>query len=134
MSVMNAAARPVVLIDDDADVREAMASYLEAHGHVVVCAVNGIDALNQLAAPMLPALIVLDLHMPVMDGQTFLTELEAHPRLTVVPVIVMSAGDERVDFRGRPAVVAVLAKPCEPKRLDRLIVALIEARRDLDLQ
>ena len=82
----------VLLVDDDAGVREKMARTLERSAWEVVEAIDGRDALEQLAVCR-PTLVLLDLMMPVMDGFEFLVELHANPNWRDIPVVVLTAKD-----------------------------------------
>lgn len=101
----------LLLVDDDDDVRDELAAIFEARGFQTISARNGAEALRIAAEQGLkPAVIVLDLLMPVMDGQEFL-ERQAHAGLLAdVPVIVLTAQPDRAR-RIRKAVHAVLEKP-----------------------
>jgi CheY-like chemotaxis protein len=69
---------------------------------------NGKAALDRLEqSPIPPALILLDLHMPVMDGITFLQRLKAIPRLRPIPVLLMTAQSSPPSLE----VAAILLKP-----------------------
>jgi CheY-like chemotaxis protein len=83
---------PVVLVvDDDAGTREAVRFLLEDEGYVVEVAENGNVALEKLRdAQRQPSLLLLDLMMPGMDGQTLLRHLEVAERPRV-PIVVMTA-------------------------------------------
>ena len=59
---------PILLVEDHADLREAMTSLLEAFGYGVVTAADGGEALDHLRRGTAPSLIVLDLEMPRKDG------------------------------------------------------------------
>ena len=60
---------PVLVVDDDLDIREALAQILEDRGFEVITAANGQEALALLRSlKVCPALILLDLMMPIMDG------------------------------------------------------------------
>jgi CheY-like chemotaxis protein len=112
---------PVLIVDDDDDIRESIIDFLEDHGYAAVGAANGKDALDKLVARALePAVIVLDLMMPVMDGRTFRDEQLRDPDLARIPVIVVSA------FREAPAVVADMGGSLvrKPLDLDRLLKAV----------
>jgi CheY-like chemotaxis protein len=89
-----AAVRPVILVvDDDVDIREALEETLEDHGFRVRTATNGVDALRLLRTmSSSPALILLDLMMPIMDGYGFLDERRKDTALASVPVVVITAG------------------------------------------
>src|SRR5690348_9823859 len=79
----------VLVVDDDADIRNAVVTMLELQGHSTLQAANGLDALGLLESQE-PFLIVLDVVMPGMDGRTFL-EHKAKTRHVDIPVIVFSS-------------------------------------------
>lgn len=110
----------VLVVDDDDDVRESFAELLEDRGHRVFAAENGRQALEVLDSLPRPAVVMLDLMMPVMNGPEFLAQLRRGPHRDL-PVVVVSAFSERAD--GLPAQAA-LAKPLRPallfRTLDRL--------------
>jgi CheY-like chemotaxis protein len=101
----------VMVIDDDADIREMIKVLLEVEGYRVVTAIDGVDAMEKLSREE-PALILIDLMMPRMDGEQFIVALRQRG-LTKVPVIVMSghsvSGKRSDKFRGHPC----LTKPVE---------------------
>src|SRR5689334_12220239 len=83
--------RPILIVDDDLDVREALAETLEDRGFNVVTAENGHDALRLLRTTNVrPSVILLDLMMPIMDGYTFLEEQRKDPALAI-PVAIITA-------------------------------------------
>ena len=82
----------VLIVDDDASVRERLRATLLRQGWSVVEAVNGRDALVKVMHGP-PRAILLDLNMPVMDGFTFLHDLREKPGCADIPVIVFSARD-----------------------------------------
>lgn len=109
--------RDVLLVEDDADVREALASALGACGYTVTTACNGRDAIDHLArSDAQPSLIVLDWMMPVMNGLDFLTHQAANPRMRSTPVLILSAVDRVHSFSGA-AVAAVMTKPVRLRTL-----------------
>lgn len=82
--------KSILVVDDNPDMLETIADVLERDGYRVLRARNGIEALkvgteNQIC------LVLLDLLMPVMDGWEFLEERKHAPRLSRVPVVVLSA-------------------------------------------
>lgn len=84
--------KTVLVVDDNADIRELAAAVLRADGYDVREAVNGQDALDLLAdLREEPCLVLLDLMMPVMDGRTFLDRLGEQHRAAPIPVVVVSA-------------------------------------------
>ena len=80
----------ILVIDDEAVVREPISASLRAHGHQVTCAGDGPTAMKSLQANV-PDLILLDLRMPTMDGLAVLRELRAAPATAAVPVLLLSA-------------------------------------------
>jgi CheY-like chemotaxis protein len=101
---------PILLVDDDDDIRESLAEVLEDKGFEVRTAANGEDGLAVLRAhDDHPSVILLDLMMPVMDGYTFLAEKRADPALADIPVAVITAGNA-VD-PSRLVGASVIAKP-----------------------
>jgi CheY-like chemotaxis protein len=101
---------PVLVIDDDDSIREALADVLEQAGYTPVCVPNGAEALAYLSDGTRPSLILLDLMMPVMDGETFLTVKESDPDLADVPVILITASGN-----GRRVIAAHNVRDCIPK-------------------
>ena len=63
--------KPILIVDDDKDVRIALAELLEGEGYTVAGAHNGQEALQLMRGGLHPAVILLDLMMPVMDGWDF---------------------------------------------------------------
>jgi len=83
---------PVLVVDDDAESRAMVRRFLELDGRTVMEAANGADGLAKIASRM-PALVLLDLLMPVLDGFGFLTELAVRFPGAKIPVIVLTAKD-----------------------------------------
>ena len=82
----------ILIVDDDADAGEAMSEVLKHEGFEVSLASNGERALATLrSAESLPAVILLDLMMPVMNGWQFRRAQLNDPHLASVPVIVLTA-------------------------------------------
>jgi CheY-like chemotaxis protein len=109
-------AKRVLLVEDDADVRDACAEGLESLGHTVVAVDDGAVALDEIAR-LRPDVILLDLIMPMaeLDGVTLLSKLADGPK---IPIVILSAladalADElSPDVRAALSIVAILNKPC----------------------
>lgn len=110
----------VLIVDDDAPLRRALARTLGQQGYVPSTAANGQEALDYLHRGERPAAIVLDLAMPVLDGWAFLNERERDAALRGIPVIVMS-GQQEAAMRVAALNATLLAKPISP---DELLAAL----------
>lgn len=120
---MSSIERPVLIVDDDDDLREALWDTLKDEGHRVVQARDGQHALSQLRAaqPIRPFLILLDWMMPIMDGLTFARELAQDPRLCQIPVVLLSA-DTRAKERAQGVRLSgVLNKPVNVMDLLRVV-------------
>jgi CheY-like chemotaxis protein len=118
----------VLVIDDEPDVRWLIRMSLERAGHEVIDAEDGLRGVA-LAQRQRPAIIVLDLMMPVMDGYAVLAELARDPRTSAVPVIVLSA--RAIPDEAERAVGAgarrFLEKPFDPDLLARELDSLLDA-------
>jgi signal transduction histidine kinase len=117
--------RRILLIEDDADLREALSDALEFSGHTVVSAVDGDDGLRQMREHK-PDVVVLDLMMPKLDGWQFRVAQRNDPNLAETPVVVMSASSS-------PTAAAVdadlyLRKPLDAKTVLQAIEDVINSR------
>ena len=81
----------ILIVDDDEDIRLALAEALEDEGYQVRTAANGKEALALLRSSPPPCLILLDLMMPVMNGWEFREQQLGDPALAEIPVYVISA-------------------------------------------
>jgi DNA-binding NtrC family response regulator len=106
----------VMVIDDDADIRDTLSMLLERHGFRVITAANGKDALRWLHGGARPALILLDLMMPEVSGEEFRRLQLADGALATIPVVVLS-GVGRIDLVAQSIGVDVLPKPIELTKL-----------------
>ena len=114
-------AAPVLVVDDNTEVRQALVALLEAEGYHVAEAVDGVSALRLLrTGAVRPCLIVLDLMMPRMSGWDFRMEQSSDLRLADIPVVVVSA-DPLASQAERMGAAAVLSKPADPERFIALI-------------
>jgi signal transduction histidine kinase/CheY-like chemotaxis protein len=83
---------PVLVVDDDADIRTSMRQMLEKNGCRVIEAKNGEVALATMEEDQ-PSLIFLDLMMDVMDGFTFAENVRAHKEWRSIPIVVVTSHD-----------------------------------------
>ena len=104
--------RCVLVVDDDADIRDGLAELLDAEGYCTVLCENGREALDYLAAHPAPCVVLLDLMMPVMSGREFRVAQLSNPAMAAIPVVVISAGDNAIEQ------ARALGAECIPKPLD----------------
>jgi CheY-like chemotaxis protein len=113
-------------VDDDAEIRQALAELLEDEEYKVLLASNGKEALELIGSGGRPDVILLDVMMPVMDGWHFLSARLRHPELIEVPIIIISAGQEAEREARKVGVFEVARKPLH---VDDLIQRIEDCRR-----
>lgn len=121
-----AALPPVILVvDDDPAHRDLHCMMLRRAGYHAEAADGGDEALRWMARTQ-PALVLTDLRMPGLDGFAFVEQLRAQPRLTALPVIMVTgdAPDLGPDRAGAAGLHAVIAKPVD---MGRLLSAVADA-------
>jgi CheY-like chemotaxis protein len=109
--------KAVLVVDDDADVRETLADAVEGAGRQVLMAQGGAEALELLNEAPRPCLVLLDLKMWPMGGAEFLQRLQARPDASDFPVVLVTGDRDQRAARKAPGVVALLAKPFDVEAL-----------------
>ncbi|HEX9398776.1 MAG TPA: response regulator [Anaeromyxobacter sp.] len=115
--------RRILIIEDDADIREALADAMRDAGAEVVVAADGVDGLARLRDGARPVVILLDLRMPRLGGEEFLREMRADPRFEHIPVITMTAGSSVAEGTD---IVARLHKPFDVDDLRQIVESLFD--------
>jgi len=105
--------RRILIVEDDESCAAMYRRALRFAGFDVDVADDGFVALLSVEQRR-PALIVLDLGLPHLDGESVLTEITARPELHDIPVVIVTGTD--VTLRATRAA-AILHKPCDPDRL-----------------
>jgi len=121
-----AAAGTVLVVDDEAAVRDLMHRFLTKEGFRVVTAAGGEDGLR-LARELRPDAITLDVMMPGMDGWAVLSALKADPDVADIPVVMLTIVDDR-NLGYALGAAEYLTKPIDR---ERLVAVLTKYRRDL---
>ncbi|MGZ3688086.1 MAG: response regulator [Bdellovibrionota bacterium] len=111
---MTAAKNYILVIEDDAPIREMLKSVLELEGYQVETANNGKQGIAAISAEVPPQVILLDMMMPVSSGWDVLDFLRANAETAKVPVVIVSAYSE-VAKSVRPN--AFVPKPVQLKSL-----------------
>jgi CheY-like chemotaxis protein len=114
----------ILVVDDEPSIRHMVAEVLETEGYPVVTAANGSEALD-VVAETAPALVILDLWMPVLDGPGFAREIFA--RGLDVPIVVMTASYLANPIAGEMGARRCLRKPFELTELLDTVEALMDA-------
>ena len=119
---MTAPNKLVLVVEDDAELRESLCAYLRDEGFDTDGAADGAEALAR-AHVNRPDAIVLDLMMPVRDGLQLMEALSDDPELAEIPIFVVSGRAEDAPHTDR---VSVFSKPVDVEALLRALQAKIE--------
>lgn len=111
----------VLVVDDDDELREALAELLQDEGLEVAMASNGLEALDYLRSHEPPHVMLLDLMMPKMSGPELRAEMLGDESLSGIPVIVLSAAH---DGRTQAAALRAAGYFSKPVRLEKLVDAV----------
>lgn len=96
----------ILIVDDETDIRETLEDFLTDEGFSVRSAADGAAALRDLHGEELPCVVILDLIMPVVDGNEVIEEMKKDERLRDVPVIITTSDPGRA-----PRGVPLMKKP-----------------------
>lgn len=100
----------MLVVDDDAGIRDTVKWILEYEGYRVETAFDGVDALEKLQE-VRPGLILLDLMMPRMDGETLAQTIRRDRRLQTIPILVLSAFPCTPEIQAELGIQGYLEKP-----------------------
>jgi CheY-like chemotaxis protein len=112
---------PVLVVDDDADVRAMLCTVLDAEGFRVETAADGDEALVRMRRVPVPCVVLLDLNMPLLDAYGFRAAQRREPELLAIPVILYSGAGDVEEAAHALGIEAWLRKPFD---LDRLLDAI----------
>ena len=96
----------VLIVEDERDLLDSLKEFFEDEGFSVQTAANGVEALSVLDTEELPSVVLLDLAMPILDGNELYARMRAEPRLANIPVIVSTSDPSRA-----PSGVLIMKKP-----------------------
>ncbi len=109
--------RKLLLVEDDAELRQSLCDLLQDAGFDVECAENGRVALTYLEGSSAPCVVLLDLMMPVMNGWEFRDAQSRNEKISDIPVVILTA-DGRADVKAETlGAVGYLRKPIQVDRL-----------------
>ncbi len=122
----------IMVVEDNLDEAKLIKMVLEGEGYEAVCAFNGKDALEKLESEN-PALIVLDIMMPEMDGFSFCSKVRSSPDHKNIPVIMLTGVAKRIHETKYPMngimraeAEEYLEKPIKPEDLLQAITKLLK--------
>jgi CheY-like chemotaxis protein len=113
----------ILIVEDDPQLRELYRNALRAAGYVVAAVEDGADALRKIEHSR-PALVVLDLALPRLDGRDVNRELKSRPETRDIPVVVVSGAE--VSPADAKDFTCMCRKPCDA---DRLVQAVDQCLR-----
>ena len=118
----SASLAPVLVVDDDEEVRELVAVALRARGYRVRTAADGNAAIDECRAerPARPGLVLVDLRMPLMDGWQLCHALKSDPSLDDIPIALLSAEPDLEEEARALGAIAILRKPVDVEVLCEL--------------
>jgi two-component system, OmpR family, alkaline phosphatase synthesis response regulator PhoP len=126
------AGEKILLVDDDYDFCEATELFLQARGYDVTMAHDGEEGLEKVRSQQ-PDLVILDVMMPKMNGYDVCVVMKADPKLSTIPVILLTAvGQEmfKTTYTKEMGLMTeaddYIAKPVEPQELAERIEALLQ--------
>src|SRR3954465_14555496 len=114
---------PILVVDDDESIRTTVSDVLDLEGFRVVTAANGAEALER-GAQSQPAVVLLDMRMPVMDGWGFAREVAV--RGIRVRILVMTAADNARAWAEELGADGFVAKPFDLNELITAVHHLVE--------
>jgi DNA-binding response OmpR family regulator len=106
----------ILVIEDEPDIRQPLASFLESEGYRVECAENGKVALEKLSRGLRPGLILLDMKMPVMSGWEFVAAYRQVLQ-DCAPILVITAAADAEARAREVGACGWLGKPLELSEL-----------------
>ncbi len=118
----------ILVVDDEAPIREVLRQSLEAAGHTVIEAEDGVKGLAA-ARESRPDVIILDVMMPFLSGFDVAASLKNDPDLLAIPILMLTVVDDAQRAYGL-GVERYLNKPFEPQKIVAEINALIEAHKE----
>lgn len=121
MNTLQEETRPILVVDDNEDVRDALALILEGEGFAVDTARDGREALDRLREEPQPCLVILDLHMPEFDGRAFRSAQRADHELMRIPVVLFSGEHDLAAAAQTMGIDAYFRKPFDPEAIVALV-------------
>jgi DNA-binding response OmpR family regulator len=128
-SLKNAGSKTILIIEDDIDIQNFASRVLELEGYLVLKAGDGKTGMNIIRENTI-SLILLDLRLPGPDGWSILREIKRDPKLSKIPIVVLTAIAESVQRRRtlRMGAAQYLIKPLSAHSLSRSVASILHQR------
>jgi chemosensory pili system protein ChpA (sensor histidine kinase/response regulator) len=124
----------VMVVDDSLTVRKITSRLLEREGYQVITAKDGVDALQQLK-DAIPAVMLVDIEMPRMDGFDLTKNVRGDPRTAGIPIVIISSrtADKHRNQAAQLGVNAFLGKPYQEAELLQHVASFVHRARAADV-
>ena len=112
--------RSILVVDDDEDCRTMVKTILENNGFTVTTGANGVEALSELEKMETPALVVLDIMMPELNGYQVVEKMKLNPKLQNIPIMMVTAkasDEDVIEGYKTYAVDYYITKPFNTRQL-----------------
>lgn len=118
--------KKILVVDDSKSIREVVSFTLQSHGYQVLVGVNGKDALKHLNGENIN-LVITDLHMPEMDGISFIREIRKNNDYKHIPILFLSTetSQEKKQEAKEAGATGWMVKPFQPDKLVKILHKLI---------
>lgn len=115
--------RAVMIVEDDPGILGALGDLLEDQGYLVLRVPSAVEAIGRLREGPVPALLIVDLMMPAMDGRELCARLRQDPELSDIPVVMISADPRLGERAGDVEADDYMTKPLDVPRLMSTVAA-----------
>ncbi|MFH1618639.1 MAG: response regulator [bacterium] len=112
----------ILIIDDEADMLDLMATLLRQEGYAVITAENGLEGVKK-AKELLPSLVLADIHMPVMDGLEACRQIKSDETTKNIPVVMLTVAGQMSEIQKAMMYGAktYVTKPCPREQILKVI-------------
>src|SRR2546426_5921310 len=120
--------RCVLLVEDDRAVQRYLQVILQRAGYEVICAADGLEAMKTALSQSIDA-VVTDAIMPHFSGQEFCRFIRSYPTLSSLPIILLSAFENKTASEADDLADVRLTKPVDPEELISCLARLIREKQ-----
>lgn len=123
----------ILLVDDDSDMLDIMGAFLKNEGYTVVTADNGLEAVSK-AKEVLPSLVLMDIHMPRMNGLEACKELKSDPVTKSIPIVMLTVAGQISEIEKAMIYGAktYVTKPCTREQILKIVQDILPTDKPKD--